>query len=318
MVIVMRHPSISFLLSIVHPVVVIIILCSPLFAESPDNKPLPLEAVRGTGCYTYGDNETPSHAKRAAMTMAQEQAVRNHRVFVQSASKVKNFQLEEDLIQTASAAMLEHTEIEKEEKKAQEICVTITAKISPVSMEELIRQRVTAKEISKEAQSTFTPKTASFGLRLWANKEDGRYVEGEHLIIFLQSTRDGYLKLDYFQADGTVVHMVPNMFRGQELIKAGRNYVFGDQSAPEQFLIGAPFGNETIKAILSERPIPVSADNQSVEDGRVYLNDLKGKRGLRVQATEESMALVTSSKVVEEYKKERAPRPAEKEPSPIH
>ncbi|HJU05973.1 MAG TPA: DUF4384 domain-containing protein, partial [Nitrospiraceae bacterium] len=221
-------------------------------------------------------------------------------------------------IQTASAAMLEHTEIEKEEKKAQEICVTITAKISPVSMEELIRQRVTAKEISKEAQSTFTPKTASFGLRLWANKEDGRYVEGEHLIIFLQSTRDGYLKLDYFQADGTVVHMVPNMFRGQELIKAGRNYVFGDQSAPEQFLIGAPFGNETIKAILSERPIPVSADNQSVEDGRVYLNDLKGKRGLRVQATEESMALVTSSKVVEEYKKERAPRPAEKEPSPIH
>ena len=62
---------------------------------------LPIERVpnlsrrlsEGSACYTYGDSETPAQAKRAAISLAQEQAVRNHRVFVQSATKVKNFQL---------------------------------------------------------------------------------------------------------------------------------------------------------------------------------------------------------------------------------
>ena len=48
----------------------------------------PLETVSGTGCYSYGDYQTPALAKRAALALAQEQAVRTHRVFVQSTSTV--------------------------------------------------------------------------------------------------------------------------------------------------------------------------------------------------------------------------------------
>src|SRR5262245_61923225 len=95
-----------------------------------------LETVRGTGCYIFGDEETPAKAKRAATAIAQEQAIRSHRVFVESCSRVKNFQLEEDVIQTASAAMLQDIKIENEERKAQEICITMSAKISPVSVED--------------------------------------------------------------------------------------------------------------------------------------------------------------------------------------
>jgi formylglycine-generating enzyme required for sulfatase activity len=43
-----------------------------------------LEVVSGQGCYACGDNETPAKAREAALVLAQEQALRSYRVFVQA------------------------------------------------------------------------------------------------------------------------------------------------------------------------------------------------------------------------------------------
>jgi hypothetical protein len=161
--------------------------------------PKTLETVRGSGCYKFGDEETPAKAKRAATAIAQEQAIRSHRVFVESSTRVKNFQLEEDLIQTASAAMLQDIKIENEERTGQEVCITLSAKISPVSVEDMIRQRVNAKEIAQSAQTMLVPEQPSFGLKVWTNKTNGHFLEDEKLVIYVESDRDAYLKLDYFK-----------------------------------------------------------------------------------------------------------------------
>jgi len=266
-----------------------------------------LDTVKGEGCYAYGDNETPAQAKRAAQTMAQEQAVRSHRVFVQSATKVKNFQLEEDVIQTASAGMLDQIRVEKEEKRGQEICITISAKLSPVSVEELIKQRINAKDIAVEARSNVLSSAPGFGIRLWTNKADGKFLEGDRLIIYVVPERDGYLKLDYFQADGTVVHLVPNLFRGQAMVKAGQTYAFGDDASPEHFVVQGPFGNETVKALLSAKPFDVSMESgQAVDDSRSYLKSLKSAtRGIAVVGVEQATAIVTMSQSVGDYQKSK-------------
>ena len=266
------------------------------------------ERVTGTGCYQYGDNETPALAKKAARSIAQEEAIKGHRVFIQSETTVKKFQLEDDVIHTASAAMLENIREVKEVKNGQQICVTIEATISPLSIDEMIRQRINAKEISQMAQAPIAPKKTSGGVKLWSNHPDGRFTEGERLIIFLESDRDGYLKLDYFQADGTVVHMVPNKFRGQTSIKAGRTYVFGDDASPEQFLIQAPFGSEVIKAILIDRPFDSRLNEErELGDSREYLQTLRGNRGLLVKAAEYSLPLESINNEVREYRKEQRP-----------
>ena len=268
------------------------------------------ESVQGQACYAYGDSETPAQAKRAAISLAQEQAVRSHRVFVQSSTKVKNLQLEEDVVQTASAALLERVRVEKEERRGQEICVTITATMSPVSMEDMIRQRLNAKEIS-EAAVAVVPTAPSSGTRVWTNKSDGHYVEGDRLVVYVQSDRDAYLKLDYFQADGTVVHMVPNQFRGQGTVKAGRVYAFGDDTSPEQFTVQGPFGAEIIKAIFSSRPFETAVNSPIVTgDSREYLQVLAGSRGLKVDGTSHAVSLNTISRTVQDYKKERAVVPS--------
>ena len=261
-----------------------------------------LETVRGAACYRFGDEETPAKARRGAIALAQEQAIRSHRVFVESSTRVKNFQMEEDLIQTASAAMLQEMQIEKEERKAQEICITLTAKISPVSIEDMIRQRLNAKEIARDAQGALVPEKPAFGLKVWTNKPDGRFLEDEKVVIYVQSDRDAYLKLDYFQADGTVVHLVPNIYRGQAFIKAGKTYAFGDETSPEQFIIRPPYGTEVIKAIVAVRPFETGAEGEpSFGDSRTYLQS--GLRGIKVVAATSSVEISTESHAVADYKK---------------
>lgn len=235
------------------------------------------------------------------MVKAQEEAVRSFGVFVKSSSRIKNFQMEEDIIQTTSAAMLQDIVVEEEERKPQEICITLRARISPVSLEEMIKQRLGAKEIAQEAQATLNPPQPKFGVKVWTNKPNGRYSEGEKLIVYIQVERDAYLKLDYFQADGTVVHLVPNMFRGQAFIQAGKTYSFGDEASPEQFLIQEPYGAEVIKAITGVQPFDVTADDEKpVGDSKAYLNRL---RGIKVVAATSSVDLHSESRAVSEYKK---------------
>lgn len=261
-----------------------------------------LETVRGHACYGFGDDQTPAQARRGAMIKAQEDAVRNHGVFVKSSSRIKNFQLEEDIIQTTSAAMLQEVTVEKEERKPQELCITLRAKISPISVEDMIKQRIAAKEIAQEARTTLVPAQPKFGLKVWTNKPDGHFTEGEKLIVYVQSERDAYLKLDYFQADGTVTHLVPNLYRGQAFITGGKTYSFGDEASPEQYIINEPYGVEAIKAITGVRPFEAAADESGATgDSRNYLGRL---RGIKVVAAASSVELNTESRTVAEYKKQ--------------
>lgn len=261
-----------------------------------------LETVRGHACYGFGDDQTPAQARRGAMIKAQEDAVRNHGVFVKSSSRIKNFQLEEDIIQTTSAAMLQEVTVEKEERKPQELCITLRAKISPISVEDMIKQRIAAKEIAQEAKTTLVPSQPKFGLKVWTNKPSGHFTEGEKLIVYVQSERDAYLKLDYFQADGTVTHLVPNLYRGQAFITGGKTYSFGDEASPEQYIINEPYGVEAIKAITGVRPFEAAADEAGATgDSRNYLGQL---RGIKVVAATSSVELNTTSRTVAEYKKQ--------------
>lgn len=307
-----RCRSLSFMLRVCVLVALTQTACTKAVAQAESRDAQ--EPVEGHACYTYADGETPAEGKQAAISLARESAVRSHRVFVQSAHDVRALQLEEDVVQAASATLLERVRVEKEETRGQEICVTVTAAMSPVSMKEMIRQRVSAKELSQAAVSV-VPRTLISGTKVWTNKLDGHYVEGDQLIIYVQSDRDSYLKLDYFQADGTVVHLVPNMFHEQEVLKAGHVYEFGADASAEKFTIQGPFGSETVKAILSAQPFNKAVNGINViGDSREYLQVLAGTRGVKVEGrpnsdsaslNSDSVSLNTMSKEEARYKKGR-------------
>ena len=266
----MKLPRIaSFLLSIT---VVSVSPSSP--AISGQRAQSRLEQVHGRGCYTYGDDETPRKGHDAARAIAEEDAVRSYRVYVQSETTVKLLQLESDVIESASAGMLRNEQAKDDAGDGRKICVNVTAMIDPVEMDRLIQQRIKAKETAQTATASVLSST--FGLRVWTNKNDP-YLEEEPLTIFVQSDRDAYLKLDYFQANGTVVHLVPNDYRRDAFIRGGQVYTFGGAGVPERFVVQAPFGAEAIKAVASTKPFDGwVTSGKPAEDDSTYLQGLQG------------------------------------------
>ena len=266
------------------------------------------DTVHARHCYRYGDDETFNKARETAITIALKQAIRSHRVFIESSTRIKNFQLDDDIIATTSVAMLKNTTVEKEERKPQEICVTVTASLNTNSSEELIRQRLAAKEVALEAKTAVVPAQQDFGLQVWTNKPTNSFVEHERLIIYVKSDRDAYLKLDYFQANGTVAHLVPNKYRGQGHITGGKIYGFGDETSPEHFIVQEPYGDEVVKAIVSVAPFDLSNEPvEIVSDSRAYIKT--SLRGLRLVAAESSASLKTESAAVSEQKQAAIKKP---------
>ncbi len=274
----------------------------------------PREPVSGKSCYTYGDNETPAMAKKTALAGAREQAVSGYQVWVKSKAEVKNYQLQEELIHAISAGMLYNVIIQDEVWDGRKVCVMISAEIGPNDVGTEVERRQEQLKIKDEVTSaSFNPDPA-FGLRIWLNKADGRFIEGDYLIINVQADRDAYLKLDYFQANGKVVHLVPNLFRGQAFIEKGETYVFGGKDSPERFIISEPFGDEVIKAVASAQPFAQALLPQEVmSESGTYVKTLK--KGLTVQAgpsgttrgiqimSGASAALSTTSREVSDFKK---------------
>ncbi len=98
--------------------------------------------------------------------------------------------------------------------------------------------------------------TGDVKLRIWtAKKDDMYYRSGEHIIIYLVADRDAYLKLDYFQADGNVVHLIPNLFEEKQKIKAGQIYIVGGNKSKIKLIVENPYGEESIRALVSSSPL---------------------------------------------------------------
>lgn len=245
-----------------------------------------LETVNGDACYQYGDRESLLEAKTMALGLAKQRAIESHRVFVESSTTVSNYQLTEDVVKSLSRASLHNMKILKEEQEGRKMCVAITAQLDPADVAALINQRVNAKEVAKAAQVPLLSGPSAFRLKVWTNKEPAAFREGERLVIYVWSERDAYLKLDYYQANSEVVHLVPNLFAQQALIRAGQTYSFGGPDSPYEFLVKTPFGAEAIKALAGTQPFDRELTvSQATADARQYLKDIQsGVRGIELKA----------------------------------
>ena len=295
----------SRLLRIIHIIIAAFFLAGT-FLPSPA-KAQALEPVEGEGCYAYGDDETPSQAKDKAMARAREQAVSSYQVWVESSSEVENFQLKKDTIQSISAGMLRDIKTDDVVKKNQEVCISISAMIDPASVEEELARRKKQLDLQSKVVAMDATPNSAFGLKIWLNKKDGRYGEGDKLVVYVESDRDAFLKLDYFQADGTVVHLVPNVFRGQAFVLKGQTYEFGGEGSLEQFVISEPYGDEVIKAVASTKPFLKNLQTQqTISQSQEYVETLQRgleltPRGIKVLAGA-SIALSTKSQAVLEHR----------------
>ena len=283
----MRHPALTQIASMVVMAGMLSgqALAGPqLSVEPTKTASVDGSQVQGSACYRLGDDESLLSAQKKALALAREAALKKIKAFTESADKLGARGMEPEVVAAASRVGLSNERITKQEVKASQVCVWMTATPNSREVADLIKQRLNAKDLARKVQDPVAPQAAAhFGLKVSTNKKEGDpFVEGERLIIYVESEKDSYLKLDYYTAEGKVVHLVPNVFANEARIQGGQKYSFGDEGAAAEFKISAPFGEETIKALASTVPFDSTlTEADQVSEATVYLtkvqNVLKAK-----------------------------------------
>jgi hypothetical protein len=113
------------------------------------------------------------------------------------------------------------------------------------------------------------------GPSIRANQEDGRYREGDKLVVSLTAPEhDSYVYVDYFSLGGNVIHLLPRAGAPTNLVPADRSLTLGHPGSTKQWVIGPPFGTDVIIVLAS--PVAVfSSMRREVERQEDYLPALQ-------------------------------------------
>jgi hypothetical protein len=102
---------------------------------------------------------------------------------------------------------------------------------------------------------------------------EGRLREGDTVVVRVTNAdHEGYLRVDYYTADGAVMHLHANRgsppMRPSEALELGRDI-------PSSWLASPPFGTVLITALSSTTPLADGADTPPFELASAYLQRLR-------------------------------------------
>jgi type II secretory pathway predicted ATPase ExeA len=121
------------------------------------------------------------------------------------------------------------------------------------------------------------PNGGAFPLRVWVNKGSQEvFTEGENLLVHVWSEQSAHLHMDYYQADGQVVHLLPHPLDPNR-VEAGEIVSWGKPDNTFQFTVAPPFGVEMLTVVASRSPLDTRQGGPPVEPAAPYLERL-GKR----------------------------------------
>jgi hypothetical protein len=213
---------------------------SPLHASQST-----IAEAEGLACLGYDksrkqtEEEALAHAKRKAAEYAS--------TYIKSETKVKNFELEKDLIEAyAHAAVKLIQEVErtwyKDASSGDCFRVRIKAEVVPDSR---MMNRV-EKGISIDPSGPLV-------VQAWTDKKE--YKESEKIKIYLQGNKPFYARLVYKGALGEMVQILPNPYRSEKYFNGGVIYEIPSGSDRFDLEVSPPFGEESIILYASSEPL---------------------------------------------------------------
>jgi hypothetical protein len=103
--------------------------------------------------------------------------------------------------------------------------------------------------------------------------QEGRVREGDTVVVRVTNAdHGGYLRVDYYTADGAVMHLHGN--RGPQPLRAGEVLELG-RDIPASWLVSPPFGTVLITALSSTAPLADPAGTPPFELASAYLQRLR-------------------------------------------
>jgi hypothetical protein len=246
-----------------------------------------IQAVDG---YAYlSETMNLADIREMAFTNAKKKAVKMTSSYIKSKTRIENFVLKEDILESNSEGMV--TILEEKDHGIvgnDRYHVWIKAEVVfDLDLRDEKKSSFSAESVIP--QGTLNP-DAPLTVQVWTAKKV--FQPGEDVIVYMKGNRDFYARIVDITTDGNIVQLLPNRFRSDSFFKGGQLYKVPDGDDQFSLQVSPPYGNDHIIVYASDNPL-----------GEVDLEGTAGGLGL-FRGSAKNLALQTRGIAVVGSKKE--------------
>ena len=222
-------------------------LLIPLFEGPAYPAQSTITEAEGYACMGY--DKSRKQTEEEAFTNARRIAVESASTYIKSETRVKNFQLEKDLIDAyANASVKTVQELERGWYKDASAgdCFRVKIKAEVVPDEKSMTRLSGAKEVTDDPQ-------APLQVQVWTDKK--QYQKGEKIKIYLKGNKPYYARVLFKDAQGKLLQLLPNPYRKDHYFNGGAIYEIPSGNDKFDLDVAPPFGEENIIVYASSSPL---------------------------------------------------------------
>ena len=220
----------------------IILLAAPVYAAQST-----IKIAEGSAC--MGDDKSRKQTETAALADAKRNAVESVKTYVSSATEVKDFELQKDLVSAYANATVEVLEtLEKGWYKdpGQGDCYRIKLKAEVIPDEKAMK-----KAGAKAADAALDDPSLPLTVKVWTDKTS--YAAGEKIRIYLKGNKPFFARVIYRDAVKNNLQLLPNPYRRDNYFQGGVIYEIPSGKDQFELEVNPPFGEENIIAMPAFR-----------------------------------------------------------------
>ena len=201
--------------------------------------------IESGGYACMGDDKSKKQTEQQSMADAKRNAVENVLTYVKSETKVKDFQLEEDIVKVYTNAFVKILEVTesrwyKDERSGD--CLKIKIKAEVIPDDKAIKEAMTSK-------ISFDGPGMPLNVRLWTDKKE--FKKGDKIKIYIQGNKPFYARVHYRDVKGEVTQLLPNPYRTENYFNGGVVYEIPSGNDRFELEVSPPFGEESISLYAS-------------------------------------------------------------------
>lgn len=224
-------------------VILAVICCLAVFSHNLYAAQSTITEAEGYSC--AGEDKSRKQTELSAMSEARRVAVEYAISYLKSETRIKDYQIEKDMVEAYSNAKVKVIEIKernwyKDERSGDCYRVKIKAEIIPdeKAMTSLAANQPTADDPS-----------LPLSVKVWTDKK--QYKNKDQIKIFLKGNRPFYARVLYVNVKGESLQLLPNPSRNDNYFNGGVVYEIPSGNDRFELEVNPPFGEEKILVYAS-------------------------------------------------------------------
>lgn len=221
--------------------------------------------VESEGYACMGEDKSMKQTEHAAMADAKDKAAKNAKTYIKSETKIKDMQLEKDIIEAYNNATVEVVQwLEKGWYTDPSLgkCYRVKIKAAVIPDEKAM----------KKVSEVLDDPSAPLAVKVWTDKKE--YKEGDKIKIYIKGNKPCYVKVIYKDTTGNLIQILPNPHRKDNYFNGGVIYEIPSGNDKFELEVSPPFGEESIMVYASVSQL---GDLSLKKEGSVYQVKTKPK-----------------------------------------